>query len=90
MKTADGENPNRWVIGYSNRVYGAAGQNKSCSITWAAKQEKLRLAEMCFFLTSLYRTNQASGITSELPVIRAEAERMTPPSRRRHSQVMLP
>jgi hypothetical protein len=28
------------------------GQNRSCSIKWAAKQEKLRPLQGCFFLTS--------------------------------------
>ena len=36
----------------SDRVYGAAGQKKLCSITWAEKQEKLQPLEKCFFLTS--------------------------------------
>ena len=58
MKTAGRENPNRCATGHSNRVHGAAGQTRSRSIEWAAKQEKLRPAEMCFFLTSLYRTYQ--------------------------------
>ena len=38
----------------SNRAHGAAGQNRSCSIDWAAKQEKLPLLERCFFLTSTF------------------------------------
>jgi hypothetical protein len=33
-------------------VHGAAGQNKSRSITWAGKQEKVRPSELCFLLTS--------------------------------------
>jgi hypothetical protein len=39
MKTADRENPNRWAKVSSNRAHGAAGQNRSCSFMWAAKQE---------------------------------------------------
>jgi hypothetical protein len=54
MKTAGREIPNRWTAVPSNRVYEAAGQNRSCSITWAAKQEKLRPSEKCFFLTSTF------------------------------------
>src|SRR5271169_1504031 len=52
MKTAGRENPNRRANVSSNRAPGADGQNKSCSIQWAAKQEKFRPTEMCFFLTS--------------------------------------
>jgi len=52
MKTADSENPNRWATLASNRAHGAAGQNRSCSIKWAAKQENVQPLEMCFFLTS--------------------------------------
>ena len=51
MKTAGREDPNRWATVPSTRVHGAAAQ-RSRSITWAGKQEKLRLREMCFFLTS--------------------------------------
>ena len=59
MKTAGRENPNRWVTVPSTRVHGAEGQNRSRSIRWAGKQEKLRPQEKCFFLTSyLYRTSQ--------------------------------
>ena len=61
MKSADRENPNRWATTPSNRDFGAEGQNRSLSIEWAAKQEKLRPAEMCFFLTPLYRTYQTSA-----------------------------
>jgi len=52
MKTADSENPNRGGALPRNRAHGAVGQNKSRSIKWAEKQEKLRPKEMCFFLTS--------------------------------------
>jgi hypothetical protein len=52
MKTADGENSNRWAEVLSNREYGAEDQNRSCSHSWAAKQEKLQPLEACFFLTS--------------------------------------
>jgi hypothetical protein len=52
MKTADRENQKRGVEMPRNRAHGAAGQDKSCSINWAAKQEKFRPQEKCFFLTS--------------------------------------
>ena len=35
----------------SNRAHGAAGQNRSCSMKWAAKVEKFRPRERFFFLT---------------------------------------
>jgi hypothetical protein len=54
MKTAGRENPNRWTILSSNRAPGAGGQNRSCSIQWAAKQEKFRPMQECFFLTSTF------------------------------------
>jgi hypothetical protein len=54
MKTADRENHKRGVAVPRNRAHGAAGQDKSCSIKWAAKQEKFRPPEKCFFLTSLF------------------------------------
>jgi hypothetical protein len=52
MKTAGRENPNRWAKIASNRATGAGGQHRSCSINWAAKQEKVRPMDGCFFLTS--------------------------------------
>ena len=52
MKIAGGENPNHGVAWPRNRAYGAEEQNKSRSIKWAAKQEKLQPLEVCFFLTS--------------------------------------
>jgi hypothetical protein len=52
MKTAGRENPHRWANTSSNRPPGADGQNRSCSIKWAAKQEKVQPVEKCFFLTS--------------------------------------
>src|SRR5580700_7271322 len=52
MKTAGSENPNRGGTLPRNRTHGAVGQNKSCSIKWAEKQEKSQPKEMCFFLTS--------------------------------------
>src|ERR1019366_8873165 len=52
MKTAGRENPNHGVAVPRNRAHGAAGQNRSCAIKWAAKQEKLQPKEMCFSLTS--------------------------------------
>ena len=52
MKTAARENPTCWANASGNRAPRAAVQNRSCSIQWAAKQEKVQPAEMCFFLTS--------------------------------------
>src|ERR1700680_1635040 len=52
MKTADRENPNRWVTVPGTRVHGAEVQNRSRSTKWAGKQKKLRPREMYFFLTS--------------------------------------
>jgi hypothetical protein len=54
MKTADRENPNHGGVLPRNRAHGAVGQNKSRSIKWAEKQEKLQPLEMCFFLTSTF------------------------------------
>src|ERR1700688_4450453 len=54
MKTADSENPNRGGTLPRNRAHGAVGQNKSRSIKWAEKQEKLWPKKMCFFLTSSF------------------------------------
>ena len=66
MKTAARENPNRCANAPSNRAHGAEGQNSSRSILWAAKREKFRLLEMCFFLTSpfieLIRTYRFFGL----------------------------
>jgi hypothetical protein len=55
MKTAGRENPNRWARAPRNRAHGAAGQNRSRSIKWAAKQEKFQPQQVCFFLTSTFR-----------------------------------
>jgi len=54
MKTADRENSIHGVTLPRNRAHGAVGQNKSLSIKWAEKQEKLQPLEMCFFLTSTF------------------------------------
>jgi hypothetical protein len=54
MKTADTENPNRWVIVPRSRAHGAEGQGKSCLYQWAAQQEKFQPREMCFSLTSSF------------------------------------
>jgi hypothetical protein len=54
MKTAGRENPNHGAILPHNRAHGAARQNRSRSIKWAAKQEKFQPKEMCFFLTSTF------------------------------------
>ena len=41
-------------------------QNRTCSIKWAAKQEKFPLMEACFFLTSSLENNQnLSGLTTQ-------------------------
>jgi hypothetical protein len=60
MKTAGRENPIHGVTLPRNRAHGAVGQNRSRSIKWAEKQEKLQPKDMCFFLTS-YRTYQELG-----------------------------
>jgi hypothetical protein len=66
MKTAARENPNRWAIVPRNRALGAGGQNRSCSITWAAKQEKIPAEGEVFFLDFyLYRTNQDLAVCGE-------------------------
>jgi hypothetical protein len=66
MKTAGRENPNRWAKVSNNRAHGAAGQNRSRSIKWAEKQEKLQPMEECFFLTSpfieLIRWDEKAGL----------------------------
>src|SRR6266478_4592296 len=54
MKTAGRRTSNRWATVPSNRAPGAGGQNRSCSIQWAEKQEKLQPAQKCFFLTSTF------------------------------------
>jgi hypothetical protein len=54
MKTAGRENPNRTATLRRNRAHGVARQNRSCSVEWAAKQEKFQPKEMCFFLTSTF------------------------------------
>jgi hypothetical protein len=54
MKNAGRETQNRWGTVPGNRVYGAAGQNRSHLISWAAKQEKIQPAWICFFLTSSF------------------------------------
>jgi hypothetical protein len=50
MKTAGRETQNRWGTVTGNRVYGAAGQNRSHLISWAAKQEKIQPGADVFFL----------------------------------------
>jgi hypothetical protein len=66
MKTAGRENPNHGVAVPRNRAHGAVGQDKSCSIQWAAKQEKFQPKEVCFFLTSpfieLHRWDEKAGL----------------------------
>jgi hypothetical protein len=52
MKTAGRENLNRWATLASKQALGADGQNRFCSMRWAAKQENVQPAEKSFFLTS--------------------------------------
>src|SRR5262249_31231448 len=52
MKTAGRENPNRCVAISSGRAHGAEGQNRTCSFTWAAKQENFQPQGRFFLLTS--------------------------------------
>src|SRR5215831_3561420 len=52
MKTAARENPTHRAIVPNNRASGAVGQNRSRSISWAAKQENFRPRAEFFFLTS--------------------------------------
>jgi hypothetical protein len=54
MKTAGRENPNRWATAPRHRAHAAAGQNRSRSFKWAAKQEKFQPQEKFFFLTSTF------------------------------------
>src|ERR1700740_2798853 len=54
MKTAGRKNPNRWAKVAGNRAPGADVKNRSSSIKWAVKQEKLQPMRKCFFLTSLF------------------------------------
>src|SRR6201988_1296779 len=51
MKTAGRRTPNCRNHRSGNRAHDAEGQNRSCSIKWAAKVEKFRPREECFFLT---------------------------------------
>jgi hypothetical protein len=51
MKTAGRETPNCRVHPPGNRAHAAEGQNRSCSIKWAAKVEKFQPREKFFFLT---------------------------------------
>jgi hypothetical protein len=53
MKTATRENPNRWA---SDRAHGAAGQNRSCSFKWAAKQENSSRRDVFSLDFPFYRT----------------------------------
>jgi hypothetical protein len=66
MKTASREKPNRRGALPRNRAHGAEGQNTSCSIKWAAKQENFRPMQGCFFLTSsfieLIRWDEKAGL----------------------------
>src|ERR1700745_3010180 len=62
MKTAGRENPNRWAKVAGNRAPGADVKNRSSSIKWAVKQEKLRPMRKCFFLTSLFIEPIKTGV----------------------------
>ena len=78
---------NRWVTVPSTRVHGAAGQNRSRSITWAVKQGKLQPMGKCFFLTStfieLHRTWQEDFLPdSEHPKARPTFQSGDPIARR--------
>jgi hypothetical protein len=54
MKTAGRETPNCRAHPPGNRAQGAEDQNKSCSNSWAAKQEKFQPQGTFFFLTSTF------------------------------------
>jgi len=54
MKTAGRENQNHWGKVAGNRAHRAEVQSRTCSIMWAAKQEKIRPLQECFFLTFLF------------------------------------
>jgi hypothetical protein len=59
MKTAGRRTPNRWATVARNRAPGTGGQNRSCSMQWAEKQEKVPASAEVFFLDfSFYRTYQ--------------------------------
>src|SRR5882672_2472424 len=66
MKTAGRENPNHGATLPRNRAHGAARQNRSRSIKWAAKQEKFQPKEVCFFLTSTFIELIRSWFVSEI------------------------
>jgi|SRR6516164_1153782 len=55
MKTAGRETPNCQAYSPGNRAHGAGDQNRSCSNKWAAKVEKFRPRDECFFLTFPFR-----------------------------------
>jgi hypothetical protein len=71
MKTTGRENPNRWARAPRNRAHGAAGQNRSRSIKWAAKQEKFQPQEMCFFLTSTFIERSKKPLLRPLETVAA-------------------
>ncbi len=65
-------------MGHEPEEHGADGQNRSCSIMWAGKQEKARPLQECFFLTFpfialatpagwLYEPETPAETDSELP-----------------------
>jgi hypothetical protein len=78
MKTAGRENPNRWGNASSNRAHGAEVQNRSCSIMWAGKQEKVRPLQECFFLTFLFieLIRTLEGVAAKIQItMQREAQR---------------
>jgi hypothetical protein len=56
MKTAARENPNRWAKVSSDRAHSAAGQNRSCSFKWVAKQENSSHRDVFSLDFPFYRT----------------------------------
>src|SRR5260370_15180981 len=71
MKTGGRENSNRWANASSNRAHGAEVQNRSCSIMWAGKQEKVRPLQECFFLTFPFIEPGLSRLTRNNSALRA-------------------
>src|ERR1700747_2592520 len=72
MKTAGRETQNGWAKVAGNRAPGADVKNRSSSIKWAVKQEKLQPMRKCFFLTSLFIELTRQVELLGLPVIRAQ------------------
>src|SRR6266849_8871008 len=66
MKTAGRENPNYGVAWPRNRAHGTEEQNRSRSIKWAEKQEKVRPEEDVFFLDFSFYRGGLNGSTQHL------------------------